>query len=301
MTDSHCQTPQRTPKRISAFLRRRRVWFQAAFLLIWLDPLMLRLHNVCGPVFHCYSCPLAFVACPIGVIANFSALHLVPFMAIGTLLLVGGLVGGAVCGWACPFGFIQDLAGKLPIRKWGVPRWLGYTRYAVLAGLAIAVPYVWGEAHALFFCRLCPAGALEGALPNTVRQAAAGGPTVWPNAAKLTILGLFVVSIFFVLRPWCRVVCPLGAIFGLFNRGSALMLRFEQGGCRSCGGCEHMCRYGVLPSTTINNSRCIRCLECTRCEAIAPTLAGRGSGAMDTRPAAEQVEEASPVAPSNLL
>src|SRR5512138_1533217 len=78
-------------------LARRRPWVQALFLLVWLDPLLLRMHNVCGPVFHCYSCPLATFACPIGVIANFSALHLIPFAAIGTLVVIGASVGTAVC------------------------------------------------------------------------------------------------------------------------------------------------------------------------------------------------------------
>jgi hypothetical protein len=74
---------------LTARLVRWRVWIQAGFLLVWLDPFMLRLHNVCGPVFHCYSCPLATFACPIGVLANFSAIHVVPLVAIGTLVVVG--------------------------------------------------------------------------------------------------------------------------------------------------------------------------------------------------------------------
>jgi len=99
---------------VTRWVARRRAWVQAAFLVIWLDPFLLRLHNVCGPVFHCYSCPLAFLACPIGVVANFSALHLFPFAAVGTLVAIGAIVGTAVCGWACPFGFLQDMAAKIP-------------------------------------------------------------------------------------------------------------------------------------------------------------------------------------------
>ena len=81
------------PPSFTARLARWRTLVQAAFLLVWLDPFMLRLHSVCGPVFHCYSCPLATFACPIGVIANFGALHVFPFLAVGTLLVVGGLFG----------------------------------------------------------------------------------------------------------------------------------------------------------------------------------------------------------------
>ena len=66
-----------------------RIWIHTAFLLVWLDPLGLRWHTMCSPVFHCYACPLATFACPIGVLAQFSALHVFPFMAIGLLVAFG--------------------------------------------------------------------------------------------------------------------------------------------------------------------------------------------------------------------
>jgi ferredoxin-type protein NapH len=254
-------------------LARRRTWVQALFLLVWLDPLLLRMHTVCGPVFHCYSCPLAFFACPIGVLANFSALHLFPYLAVGTLALVGGVFGTFVCGWACPFGFLQDLIGKIPLPKFTLPGWTGYGRYAVLAGMVIVVPFLYGEGHALFFCRLCPAGALEGAIPNTVKLARAGAEYTWPSTLKLAILGAVLVAALIKYRPWCSLLCPLGAIFGACNRVSLLALRYQVGSCRSCGACEKMCRYGVLPSRDLNNERCIRCLECTKCNAIAGATA----------------------------
>lgn len=247
---------------------QRRTWIQAAFLFIWLDPLLLRVHSFCGPVFHCYSCPLALVACPIGVIANFSALHLVPFAAIGTLVVFGATVGTAVCGWACPFGFLQDAAARIPTPRFELPRWAGYFRYLALVGFVILVPYLWGEAHPLFFCRLCPAGALEGALPNTIRTARAGQGLMLPSTTKLTILVVFLLAMLFTVRPWCRLVCPLGAIFSVFNRASIFVLRFKTDTCKICGQCAKMCPYGVLPTSNVNNGRCIRCLECTRCSAL---------------------------------
>lgn len=254
-------------------LARYRHWVQAAFLLVWLDPLMVRWHGVCAPVFHCHSCPLATFACPIGVLANFSALHVFPFMVIGTLLLVGGVFGSFVCGWACPFGFLQDLIGKLPVRKFSLPGWLGYTRYAVLVGLVLVVPFVFTKESPLFFCRLCPVGTLEGAVPSIIQTAVRGEAVSWPSAAKMSILGLVVVAAVVKYRPWCSLLCPLGAIFGLCNRGSLLALRYKGETCRSCGSCDKMCRYGVLPSRDLNNSRCIRCLECTKCNAITAMMA----------------------------
>jgi polyferredoxin len=249
-----------------------RIWIQASFLLVWLDPLGLRLHTMCSPVFHCYACPLATFACPIGVVAQFSALHVFPFIAIGLLVAVGAVFGSLICGWACPFGFLQDLAAKVPTPKFDLPKLAGYGRYIMLVGTVLAVPYFFGESHPLFVCRICPAGALEAAVPNAVSQAIAGQQVVWPNAIKLIILGLFLLAIFFMRRPWCRLLCPLGAIFSLFNRVSAFFLRFDPDECTQCERCHQLCEYGNEPEKTPNDLRCIRCLECTKCSPQALTL-----------------------------
>ena len=179
------------------------MWIQSAFLVVWLDPLGLRLHTMCSPVFHCYSCPLATFACPIGVMAQFSAMHLFPFVAIGLLVTVGILFGTLICGWVCPFGFLQDMASKVPTPRFDLPKFTGYFKYVVLVVTVLAIPYFFGEGHLLFFCRICPAGALEARVPSMVNQAMAGQVVVWPSVLKLTILILFLIAIFFVKRPWC--------------------------------------------------------------------------------------------------
>ena len=249
-----------------------RMGVQSAFLLAWLDPLGLRLHNMCSPVFHCYACPLSTFACPIGVLAQFSALHIFPFVAIGLLIVLGVLFGSLICGWACPFGFLQDLVAKVPTPKFDLPKWAGNLRYVVLIVTVLAVPYFWGEEHWLFICRVCPAGALEAAVPNMTGQAIAGEKIAWPNALKLTILGVFLITIFFMKRPWCRMLCPLGAIFSLFNRVSAFFVRFNADECTDCGRCHKLCEYGIEPEKSPNDSRCVRCLECTNCGPSALTF-----------------------------
>jgi len=258
------QNSESKPVRVGR-LSRYRLPIQTALLALWLTP--LRFFGVCSPVLHCYACPLAAFACPVGVLAQFSALHMIPFVALGTLLFSGALLGGFVCGWACPFGMLQDLAAKLSPPRFGLPHWAGYFRYAVLAGLVVGVPWFFGESHPLFFCRVCPAGALEVAGPAAIQAKLAGQSVIWPNALKLGVTVAVLLAMFFVRRPWCRTFCPLGAIFGLFSRLSMFSVRFHPELCSHCGLCSEQCDYGIDSTVRASDPQCIRCLECARCKA----------------------------------
>ncbi len=231
---------------------------QSGFLLAWLDPLALRMHNLCGPVFHCYSCPFAMFACPIGVIANFSALHTIPFAALGVLVILGAAFGSFICGWACPFGFLQDLIAKVPTPKFRLPLWTGYLRYVVLLAFVLVIPFLWGEKHPLFFCSLCPAGAIEGSLTHLIL----------PSMTKLAILVLIVLAMFFTWRPWCTLFCPLGAIYSLLNHVSFLFLRFHRDRCIECADCRSLCVDGGPAERRLDGLHCLRCAECTNCRAV---------------------------------
>ena len=165
---------------------------QAGFLLAWLDPFLLRLHGICGPVFHCYSCPLATFACPIGVLANLQRAARDP--------LAGG--GDAADGRG---GVWQSgLRLGLPVRISPGPAWAGSqrrssgcpagwdgSRYAVLVGLVLVIPYFYGEAHRLFLCRALSGRGDGGVGPVQLQQSLAGDAIAWPTANKTIILAVF--------------------------------------------------------------------------------------------------------------
>jgi len=265
------QPPRKPPSRWRR-IARFRPWVQAAFVPLWLAPIAW-LRGVPGCVFHCYGCPLASAACPIGLLATAAGLRmfsveLFPFAVLGVLVVVGAALGSMVCGWACPFGFLQDLAAKVPTPKFRLPAWAGYGRYLVLAALVLAVPYFFGLDHPLFICRVCPAGALEAGVPLWLM-----GWVPWMSWPKTIVLAGFVLLIFFTFRPWCTVLCPLGGILSLFNRFSLVFLRFDRDRCTECNLCRSRCPMGVKVERTVNTSRCIRCTECLACGAIAPSLA----------------------------
>jgi polyferredoxin len=218
----------------------------------------------------------------VGLAANYAAAfsfwQTVPFLLIGVLVLAGALVGSLVCGWACPFGFLQDLLGRVRSRKWLIPAWLGNLRFAVLVGMVLFLPWYLGtrgipyEDQAVSICRLCPAGALEAGVYYSVSSVVAG--TGWVMSwYKVLILVVFLAAAVMIQRPWCRVLCPLGGFLSLFNRFSLFHLRFNPRNCVQCNLCRSRCAIGVKVDQRVNTRECIRCLECTTCGALEPAMA----------------------------
>jgi ferredoxin-type protein NapH len=133
----------------------------------------------------------------------------------------------------------------------------------------LAIPFLFGEQHPLYFCSLCPASAIEAVVPNMASTVVSGGTVVWPTAAKTAILLLVVALMLFTWRPWCTLFCPLGAVYSLFNRSSFLLLRFHPDRCGKCETCRSLCEDGrSRPAERLDGSRCVRCLECSRCQAV---------------------------------
>ena len=134
---------------------------------------------VCVPVLNCYSCPGAIGACPLGALQNaLCALpHKLPLYIAGFILLAGGALGRVICGFACPFGLVQELLYKLPVKKLQKGRWsrrLSRLKYVVLAVFVAALPLWYALARGVpvpAFCKyICPAGTLEGGFPLIARR-----------------------------------------------------------------------------------------------------------------------------------
>ena len=258
----HTNPPASPPPARRPRLVRLRPWVQTAFLAVWLGPLGLRMLWLPSCVFHCYGCPLASFACPVGVVAGMTALHVLPLLAIGVVAAVAAMVGSLVCGWACPFGFLQDLLHKIPVPKFRLPGWSGHLRLPLFLGLVVAVPY-W--TRSLFFCDVCPSGTI-----NRLWQQAAGIPLQFKTPEglvaifSLVFLAVVLALALFTLRPFCNLLCPIGGFLGLFNRISGYHVAVDKERCADCGRCQSLCPQGIDPVATPGHSQCNLCLECTR-------------------------------------
>lgn len=226
------------------------------------------LKNFCAPGLNCYSCPAASFSCPIGAmqaVAATSGFNF-GFYAAGIILAFGILFGRAVCGFLCPFGFFQELLHKIPTPKKILWRPLMYAKYFVLAVFVLILPLTltnYAGVGLPAFCQyICPAGTLEGSLPllatrPELRQVV-GSLFAW----KFFILVVVIFGSVIFYRFFCRVLCPLGAIYGLLNRISFYRLTVDENLCINCGRCKKICGMNVDPVRQNDSAECIRCGEC---------------------------------------
>ncbi len=233
-----------------------------------------RLKNLCVPGLNCYSCPGALGACPIGamqaVIGNWNFKF--AFYAAGFLVFVGALMGRFVCGWLCPFGLIQDLLYKIPfprkLRTFKGDRLLRKLKYVVLLFFVILLPMflvdVLGQG-APYFCKLiCPVGTLEGGIPLVLLNKSMHGALGWLYAWKNVLLLFTVFLSILIYRPFCKYICPLGAVYSVFNPISVFRYRIDREKCVGCGACAKVCKMQVNPAENPNHPECIRCGQCKK-------------------------------------
>jgi polyferredoxin len=81
-------------------------------------------------------------------------------------------------------------------------------------------------------------------------------------------IGLIFLVILFLnrIKPrfWCRILCPLGALLGIFSRISILRLEKDEGKCTNCQLCSKNCQGAAspMPGQDWENPECILCFNC---------------------------------------
>lgn len=240
---------------------RLKVQLSLAFLL---NIGIFQWHFICFPVFNCHSCPVSIFSCPIGIIAQFANVGLVPLSVIGVIGLAGLMAGRLLCGWACPFGLVQDLLYKIPYVKFSIPHWTRFIKYAVFAGLVVLVPIFLTTEFPAFFCRLCPVATIESAIPWAIIR---GTTDVVSLSIRMAILFTIILLAMGHRRFFCKVLCPLGACLSLFNR-FAQFFPERTADCLACKVCSKVCPMETdsdsAPSAVFEHrsEECISCLEC---------------------------------------
>jgi len=169
------------------------------------------------------------------------------------------LFGPVFCGWICPFGTVQEFIGKIGRKMFKkkynnfipsvIDKPLRYLRYVIL----ILVVVNTAISAKLMFSNLDPYFALFNIWSGEVTR------------LSLLILGLVLIGSLFVERPWCKYLCPFGALLGIFNLFRIVKLKRNENTCINCKACDRVCPMNINVSTSkvVSDHQCISCLLCT--------------------------------------
>ncbi|MEO0070300.1 MAG: 4Fe-4S binding protein [candidate division WOR-3 bacterium] len=134
-------------------------------------------------------------------------------------------------------------------------------KYLFLLLVAGLVAFFTGEP---WFCKLCPQGTLEAGIPLVLWDPVQGLRALvsWLFYLKVGILLFVIWAAMLIKRPFCRIVCPIGAVYSIFNRVSLLRLKLNRESCTRCQVCRRVCPTDIEPYEEPNQTDCIRCFEC---------------------------------------
>lgn len=225
------------------------------------------------------------------------ALFLSLFLIIFTLFL-----GRVFCGWICPFGTLNHFIGYLSSKKGLGPKnknkeffQNGYKiKYFILILILVSslfTLHLTGILDPLSLLIRSFAISINPMLNYIVRSffdflyfidikavTAVSEPVYdflkkvylsfsQPYFFQIFIIGIIFFGILFLNlirdRFWCRYLCPLGALLGLFSRFSFVEMRFDKS-CRHCGECMTKCQGGkrIGDENQWLPSECMVCFCC---------------------------------------
>lgn len=186
--------------------------------------------------------------------------------AVIPVVLIYLIFGRAFCGWVCPMDLFFNWINRLKISpfleiSYRIPLYIGYIivlfflLISFISGIPVFTNYI---SHLTNFFR-----TLTALVFLTFN---------FPVDFSLLLYSLFFLLFLLFLeglfpRLWCRVLCPVGKIYGLFNKISLLHLKFQDKDCLQCFSCERVCYMGVkiaerVPQGRIRSQACIFCGNC---------------------------------------
>ncbi|MCK4275197.1 MAG: 4Fe-4S binding protein, partial [Phycisphaerae bacterium] len=180
------------------------------------------------------------------------------FVFFAALAIIGNKL---ICGWACPFGALQELIYHLPIlrtlKKRKVPFMVSNTIRGVLfvAVLLMLFDIVGGRKGFVIYHYLNPFNLFNFDIE-----------TVWVGA---TIVVALVVSFGFY-RPFCQFICPFGLLSWVLERVSIFRVKIDRSRCTDCGACVSACPLDAAKDRVAGKIFPADCFSCGRCLNVCP-------------------------------
>lgn len=179
-----------------------------------------------------------------------------------TIVAVALLLRRAFCSWICPIGTLSEWLWKLGFRRLSrnlqPPRWLDnglrVIKYLLL-GFFLATALSWSLEALEGFLYSGYHAVSDVKLLQLFRS---------PSVTTLAVVGLLLALSIPLRNPFCRYLCPYGALLGLLALASPLAVQRDPKQCVSCGVCNQVCpsRLDIMHASRVNQQECLGCWRC---------------------------------------
>jgi len=202
-------------------------------------------------------------------------------------LVLSLIIGRFFCGWICPLGTIIDICGaRAKTRDPGFRQIKYYVLGAIVVFAFLGVQIKWIFDPLVITARFISLNfipsftlALDKAFVFLITsldfytplydfyrllKASVLGAKIYYFPHSLVTLSFFAAICSLVIitkRFWCRIICPLGAIYSIIAKFSMLERRVDK--CVKCMKCKTDCRMSAIKEDiSYRKSECILCLDC---------------------------------------
>jgi polyferredoxin len=175
-----------------------------------------------------------------------------------SLLLIGGLIvltflfGRVYCGWICQLGALQEFIFKTSSFK----VFQSERAQRIMRGIRIVV----------FLALIIQLLLTQTNLYKRIDPFSAIYNFYSPHITGWVLVFILVGSSFFMYRPFCKTVCPVGLLLGWLSKIPGASVLGVKNTCIGCVVCNRKCSINAITHdskiSALDNQECIRCGEC---------------------------------------
>jgi ferredoxin len=240
-----------------ADIKQRKGWFPRAPYII---SLIISI-AVCGFYFGKSPNPMEGI---VKVFKSMVGLYPDPLVKVTALLFFLTLVilgNKLICGWACPFGALQELIYSLPILKKLKNRKLPFlftntvraTLFIIMLLLLFAI--IGNQKGLVIYHSLNPFNLFNLDFEET--------------SILITVIASLILA-FWIYRPFCMLICPFGFVSWIFEQLSVTKVRINPEKCDQCNACIKACPTESTKALVYGKSLPADCFSCGRCLKVCP-------------------------------
>lgn len=194
-------------------------------------------------------------------------------LIIALLIIIPTLfLGRFFCSWICPLGIINQVAGTIfnkfkPVDafKMNSYRQIYRLKYYLLVLMLVLAVFGSLQIGLLDPIALITRSFVVSLFPavNVFTGAIYLNQPVFYGGIVVTVLFLTIlISNRYIIRFWCRTLCPLGAMLGLLSFSPVFAIRRDVNKCNNCQKCLKDCHGACDPHATLKTSECMVCMNC---------------------------------------